>query len=73
MSASEESHQNLSIYNQFLFIKIFEVNKKQIFLAKKSEIEFNIFMIMLTRSLQMIFNPMRYADNTFPKYLNTMS
>ena len=34
MIASEKSHQNLSDYNQFLLIKTFEVNKKQIFLAK---------------------------------------
>ena len=30
--------------------KIFEVNKKQIFLVKKWEIQVIIFMIMLTRS-----------------------
>ena len=31
MIASEKSHQNLSEYNQFLFKKRFEVNKKHYF------------------------------------------
>ena len=31
MIASEKPHQNLSDYNQFLFKKRFEVNKKKIF------------------------------------------
>ena len=35
MIASEKSHQNLSDYNQFLFKKRFEVNKKQIFSSEK--------------------------------------
>ena len=35
MEKSETSHQNLSDYNQFLFKKRFEVNKKQIFSSDK--------------------------------------
>ena len=35
MISSEKSHTNLSDYNQFLFKKRFEVNKKQIFSSEK--------------------------------------
>jgi len=61
MIASEKSHQNLSDYNQFLFEKSFEIDKNQIFLSKKLEIQVIAFIIMLTRSSQRIFNPMRYT------------
>ena len=33
--ASEKYHKNLSDFNQFLFKKRFQVNKKQIFSSKK--------------------------------------
>ena len=35
MIPSEKSHHNLSVYNQFLFEKRLEVNKKQIFSNEK--------------------------------------
>ena len=35
MIASEKSHQNLSNYNQLLFIKRFEVKKKQTYSSKR--------------------------------------
>ena len=35
MIALKKSHQNLSDYNQFLFQKRFEVNKKHIFNSEK--------------------------------------
>ena len=35
MIASEKSHQNLSDYNQFLFLKRFEVHEKLIFFSEK--------------------------------------
>ena len=35
MIASEKSHQNLSVNNQFLFKKRFEVYKKQIISSEK--------------------------------------
>ena len=35
MIVQEKLQQNLSDYNQFLFKKIFEVNKKQIFSSEK--------------------------------------
>ena len=60
MIASEKSNQNLSVYNHFLLKKRFKVNKKQIFLVKKLEIQVIVYMIMLTRSQESISNPMRY-------------
>ena len=61
MIISEKSHQNLSDYNQFLFKKRFEFDKKQIFSSEKWEIQVIVFMIMLTRSSKRSFNPMRYT------------
>ena len=52
-----------SIRIQPVFItKIFKVNKKQIFLGKKLEIQVIVFMIMLTRPSERIFNSTRYAN-----------
>ena len=50
MIASEKSHQNLSDYNQFLFKKRIQVDKKQIFSCEKLEIQVRVFKIMLTHS-----------------------
>ena len=61
MTESEKSHQNILDYNQFLFKTRFEVNKKQIFLVKKLEIQVIVFMIIFTCSSKMIFNSMRYS------------
>ena len=61
MIASEKSYQNLSDYNEFLFTKRFEVNKKQFFCSEK--MKKIAFMIMRTRSSERIFNPMRYTGN----------
>ena len=36
---------------------------RNIFLVEKGEIQVILFMIMLTRSSERIFNPMRYTDN----------
>ena len=55
--ASEKSHQDQSDYSQFLFNKIFKVNKNIFFLVKKIEIQVIVFMIMFTRSSERIFNP----------------
>ena len=62
MIALENSHQNMSDYNQSLSEIFFEVNKKQIFLGmKKWEIKIILYMVMFTRSSERIFNPMRYT------------
>ena len=63
MITLEKLHQNLLDYNPILFKKIFEVNKKIKILVKKGQIQVILFMIMLTRSLKTIFNPMRYTGN----------
>ena len=47
--------------NQFLLKRKFEVNKNQIFSGEKMKNLGIVFMIMLTRSSERIFNPMRYA------------
>ena len=66
MNASEKSYQNLSYYNQFLFNKRFEVNKKKLS-SEKWEIQVIVFMIMLTGSSERIFNSMRYTVINFFK------
>ena len=48
MIASEKSHQNLSDYNQYLFEFFFEI-------------QIILFLIMLTRFSERIFDPMRYT------------
>ena len=63
MITLEKLHQNLLDYNPILFKKIFEVNKKIKILVKKGQIQVILLMIMLTRSLKTIFNPMRYTGN----------
>ena len=50
-----KSHQNLSEYNQFLLKKRFEVD------GEKMRNSGNFFTIMLTRSSERIFYPMRYT------------
>ena len=50
-----------SKYIQFLFSKRFKINTKQICSSAKWEIQVIVFMIMLTRFSQRIFNPMRYT------------
>ena len=58
----EKKHQNLLDYNQILFKKRFKVNKKTDFLLRRNEkIQVIVSMIMLTRSSERIFNPMRYT------------
>jgi len=49
--------------------KRFEVDKNQIFSSEKGEFQVIVFMIMLTRSSERIFNPMRYTD----RIMNTCS
>ena len=61
MIALEKSHQNLSDHNQILFRNRFKVNKNRFFRVNKLEIQVIVFMIMLTRSSEMIFNPMCYT------------
>ena len=46
-------------YNQFLFKKMFEVSKKQISSNEKLRNSGNLYL--LTRSLERIFNTMRYT------------
>ena len=36
-----------------------------LFLVKKREIQVFVFIIMFTRSLERIFNPMRYAGDIY--------
>ena len=59
MISSEKPHQNLS---GFIQKKIFKLIKNRFFLVKKGEFQVITIMIMLTRSSEGIFNPMRYAD-----------
>ena len=71
MIVSEKSHQNLSDYNQFLFKIWFTHNiKKWLFLVKKWEIQVIVTIIMLTRSLENIFNPSRYTGISFACVMN---
>ena len=66
MIESEKSHQNLSDYNQLLFKKRFEINKKLFyFLVKKWAIQVIVFIIMITRCLERINNPMGYTGDKF--------
>ena len=65
MIASKKLHQNLSDYNQFLSQKKIQVNKKQILSVKKLEIQVIVFIIMLTRFSERIFNPMRYTGQIY--------
>ena len=61
MIASEMSYQNLSGYYQFLFKKRFKVYKKQIYSSVKIRISVNfIYMVMLNRFSERIFNPSCY-------------
>ena len=77
MISSEKSHQNLLDYNEFLFKKDLKLMKNEKFrwksgkgstfqvlfqvLVEKWEIQVIVSMIMLTRSSERIFNPMRYT------------
>ena len=60
MISSKKTNQNLSDYNHFLFIKRLEVNNNQIFSSEKLRNSDNWVSIMITRSSERIFNPMRY-------------
>ena len=71
MIASEKSHQNLSDYNQFLFKKDLKLTKNRFFLVKKWVIVVTVFMIMLSRSSERIFNPMRYTGINVVSYTYT--
>ena len=51
-------HQTIST---FYSKKYFNLIKKKLFLVKKLEIPVIIFMIMLIRSSERIFNPSRYT------------
>ena len=57
---SEKSHENLSDYIQFLLKKILELNKKRDYFFWKN-LDIQVSMIVLTRSLERIFNPSRFA------------
>ena len=55
-----------SDYKQFLLKKYLNlIEKKGLFLVEKWEIQVIISMIMLTRSSESIFNPMRYTGSYF--------
>ena len=62
----KKKHRNLSDYNQFLFKERFEVNRKQIFLVKKWEIHVIVFMILLSRYSEEIYNAMRCTGKYMP-------
>ena len=57
-----KSHLNLSDYSQFIFKKGCEVNKKNRFIIARKKMQVIIFMIIVTRSSERIFIPMRYTD-----------
>ena len=66
MIASEKSHSNLSDYNELLLKKKdLKLIKNRYSLAKKSETQVIVFMIMLTRSSEKIFDSMRYTGILF--------
>ena len=71
MIVSEKSYQNLSDYIQLLFKKYRKLIKKWLLLVKKWEIQVIISMIMLTRSSERIFNPMRYTGNSIREFMKT--
>ena len=54
----------------FYFQKYIMLIKNSFFLVKKLEIQVNVFMIMFSRSLERIFNPMRYTGYEWPKRMN---
>ena len=64
MIVSEKSYQNNSDYVQFVIKNRFEVDKKGIISSKKWLIQVIISIIVLTRSSERIFNPMRYTGYT---------
>ena len=65
MIVLENSQQNLSEYIQFLFKKIFELNKKGIISGEKMRNSGNYNYDYLTRSSERIFNPCRYSGYSY--------
>ena len=68
MIALKNSHQHLSDCNQFLFkkrIEFYKNNNKMKFSSEKIRNSIIVFMIMLTRYSERIFNPIRYTGKIF--------
>ena len=61
MIVSEKSHENYTI--SFYSKQDFKLIQNRFFRVKKLEIQVIVFMIMLTRSSERIFYPMRYTGN----------
>ena len=59
--SSEKSRQNLSECIQFFFLQYLKSIKNRFFLVKKWEIQVILSIIMLIRSLERVFIPMRYT------------
>ena len=58
---------NLSDYNHFIFKNRFKVNK--LFSSEKLRYSDNCILIMLPRSSERIFNPMRYTGRYLKPYI----